>query len=90
MMCRRPHHANESCFCFTSGFDVILRMGWFSMFHAFVDYFHKEVVFRPSVRRSLRFVEIEVPVNNDMSPYEVLYRMKCRPPRYCNEVEHKS
>jgi hypothetical protein len=30
-----------------SGFDVILGMDWLSMFHACVDCFRKEVVFRP-------------------------------------------
>ncbi|GLT65649.1 hypothetical protein SLA2020_380670 [Shorea laevis] len=30
-----------------SGFDVILCMDWLSMFHACVDCFRKEVVFRP-------------------------------------------
>ncbi|XP_059455137.1 uncharacterized protein LOC132185375 [Corylus avellana] len=30
-----------------SGFDIILGMDWLSMYHAYVDCFHKEIVFRP-------------------------------------------
>jgi hypothetical protein len=31
-----------------NGFDIILDMDWLSMYHACMDYFHKEIVFRPS------------------------------------------
>jgi hypothetical protein len=38
-----------------SGFDVILGMDWLSMYHACVDCFHKEVVFRPSGEEEFKF-----------------------------------
>jgi hypothetical protein len=60
------------------------------MFHAYMDCFCKEVVFRPSVKRSLRFMEIKVSVSSDMLQYEALYGSNCKSPLYWDEVgKHK-